>query len=219
MSFQGRPVALTKSDHAYEMLREQILDGRLAPGSTLDQEALARQLGLSTTPVREALRRLEAERLVVGRAHRDTLVVTLSLDMLEEVYAIRLALDPLAASLTASVATDDELAAIAAVAQAAPKQQTAAEYLRHNRELHRAIYMACGNALLVQMLESLWDVSDRYRIIALKNQMVVETAAAEHHQIVDALLARRVGRAGQLMKAHLTLSLESIRQLSADFSS
>lgn len=108
----------------------------LAPGSTLDQEALARQLGLSTTPVREALRWLESERLVVSRAHRNTLVASLSLDLLEEVYAIRL---------------------------------------------------------------------------------VVEAAAAEHRQIVDALLARQVGRAGQLMKALLTVSLESIRRLSADF--
>src|SRR5262245_40634132 len=100
--------ALTKTDLAYWHVRQEILEGTLAPGSALDQEALAARLGLSTTPVREALRRLESEHLVRSRAHRDTVVAELSPTLLADTYAVRLTLDPLAVMMTAKTASDTE---------------------------------------------------------------------------------------------------------------
>src|SRR5260370_37031073 len=88
--------ALTKADLAYQQIRQRILEGELAPETSLDQEALAKWLGLSTTPVREALRRLEAELLAVSRAHRDTVGAALAVAMAEEVYARRRSLEPVA---------------------------------------------------------------------------------------------------------------------------
>jgi DNA-binding GntR family transcriptional regulator len=206
-----RPVILTKTDLAYWQVREEILDGTLPPGTSLDQEALALRLGLSTTPVREALRRLESERLVVGRAHRDTFVAELSQDLMEDTYAVRLNLDPMAVSLAAKLAKPEELEAIAKLARVLPSDDPA-EQLRHNRELHRAIYTACGNDVLIEILDLLWDRTDRYRLITIKQEDDPAGQRDEHVEIADALTARNGRLAARLMTAHLTKSYQLIRQ-------
>src|SRR5579875_243592 len=100
MTTPARPLVWrTKSEAAYHLVRERVMDGRLAPGTVLDQEALAREMGLSTTPVREALRRLEAEGLVSQRAHFAIRIPELSRREFSDVYAIRTLLDPEAARL------------------------------------------------------------------------------------------------------------------------
>src|ERR1700691_630898 len=101
--------ALTKVDVAYELLRNEIFQGTLAPGTSLDQEAIATRLGLSTTPVREALRRLESEKLGISCSHRDTIGAPVSLDPVEKSHAVRLSLDPLAVGMAAAKASDEQL--------------------------------------------------------------------------------------------------------------
>src|SRR6202000_1927950 len=132
-----RPV--TKNELAYLQIREKILEGDLPPEMSLDREALARPLGLSTTPVREALRRLESERLVYTRAHRDTVVASASPEDLENVYRVRLHLDPLAAALAAKNASSEVRAKLKKTLEIDP-HMTATEELDFNRTLHREIY-------------------------------------------------------------------------------
>jgi DNA-binding GntR family transcriptional regulator len=205
-------VILTKTDMAYWQVRQEILDGRLAPGTSLDQEALAVRLGLSTTPVREALRRLESERLVVGRAHRDTFVAELSPQVLEDTYAVRMNLDPLAVSLAAKNATPEDLEFIGELAREEPAGDPAKQ-LRHNRALHRAIYYSCGNDVLSEILDQLWDRSDRYRLITIREERDPGKLRGEHMEIADAVTARNAKLAAKLMTAHITKSYELIRQV------
>lgn len=200
---------LTKADMAYWQVRQEILDGTLAPGTRLDQEALATRLGLSTTPVREALRRLESERLVVGRAHRDAFVAKLSPELLEDTYAVRLKLDPFAVSLAAKSAKPEELETIAELARVMPPDDPA-EQLQHNRALHRAIYCSCGNEVLIEILDLLWDRSDRYRLITIKEERDADNTRNEHVEIADALTAGNGKLAAKLMTVHLTKSYELI---------
>src|ERR1700722_4573098 len=134
--------AVTKTDLAYLQIRQKILEGELPPEMSLDQEALAQSLGLSTTPVREALRRLESERLVVNRAHRDTIVAPLSLGGVEEVFAVRLSLDPLAVSLAATHASDSEREGFRALSGQHPPKNDQVASVYFNRHLHRSIYAA-----------------------------------------------------------------------------
>lgn len=202
---RDRPVILTKTDMAYWQVRQDILDGTLAPGTSLDQEALAVRLGLSTTPVREALRRLESERLVVGRAHRDTFVAELSPELLADTYAVRLNLDPMAVSLAASTADDETLKAINDLAGIRPSEDPT-DQLQQNRALHRAIYAACGNEVLVEILDLLWDRSDRYRLITIKEERDVDKLLSEHVAIAEAVAARNGKLAAKLMTAHITES-------------
>lgn len=202
---RDKPVILTKTDMAYWQVRQEILDGTLAPGTSLDQEALAVRLGLSTTPVREALRRLESERLVVGRAHRDTFVAELSPELLADTYAVRLNLDPMAVTLAASSADDETLKGIGELARVRPSDDPT-DQLQQNRALHRAIYAACGNEVLIEILDLLWDRSDRYRMITIKEERDVDKLRSEHVAIADAVAARNGKLAAKLMTAHITES-------------
>jgi DNA-binding GntR family transcriptional regulator len=203
--------ALTKVDVAYRLLRNEIFQGTVAPGASLDQEAIATRLGLSTTPVREALRRLESERLVISRSHRDTIVAPVSLELLENTYAVRLSLDPLAASLAARAVTDEELAEIERLCIQPTYIDPVAD-LFSNRIMHRAIYAACGNPTLVEILDTLWDRSDRYRLIALRAKSTAESAHEEHRAIVQALLDRDAQRSAELMRQHISTSSGDIKQ-------
>jgi DNA-binding GntR family transcriptional regulator len=202
---------VTKTDLAYCEIRQMILEGELPPGAALDQEALAKNLDLSTTPVREALRRLESERLVVNRAHRETVVAPLSLDIVEDVYAVRLSLDPLAAGLAATQATDGERKKILALSRERSAKNDAISNVYQNRHLHRSIYAAAGNPVLTGLLDSLWDLSDRYRMVISRDRSTIEVAQEEHVAIAEAVVGGEAGRAAQLMREHLASSLQMIR--------
>lgn len=207
----GPAQAMTKTELAYVRLRQQILEGELAPGQALDQETLASSLGLSTTPVREALRRLESEHLVVNQAHRDTVVAPLSFRMLQEVYSVRLSLDPLAAAFAASQATAEERDLMQALSEQALDQGDEVAHLHLNRRLHRTIYAASGNSILVQLLDQLWDMSDRYRLITLKDNAVIKSAKEEHAAIVRAVRGNKPELASKLMREHVADSLGRIK--------
>src|SRR6266545_115587 len=99
---ERRPRFTTKAEAAYEEIRQRILAGIFEPSAALNQEALAPELGVSVTPVREAVRRLEAEGLVRFEAHKTVIVAPLSRTELSELYDIRLKLDPYAAQLATS---------------------------------------------------------------------------------------------------------------------
>src|SRR4051795_9676849 len=101
MTSGGDPAFMTKSDLAYTRVRGLILSGQLAPGAVLPQAALAQQIGISTTPLREALRRLKQEGLVELDAHRDARVRPLDATEARDLLELRRSLDPLAASLAA----------------------------------------------------------------------------------------------------------------------
>ena len=207
---------VTKTDLAYPQIRQKILEGQLAPGTSLNQEALAADLGLSTTPVREALRRLEAERLVVSRAHRDMVVAPLSVTTVEDVYAVRLSLDPLAAALAAARAVAEEKEKILALSHESPVEDDPVSHVYLNRQLHRSIYAASGNSVLTECLDSLWDLSDRYRLITLKDNKMAKIAQEQHAAIVAAVVVGNPDRAAELMREHLAESLQRIRASVAD---
>src|SRR4051812_45764588 len=99
---------VSKADAVYAEVRRRILDGELAAGSSVNQEQFAAQLGVSTTPLREALRRLESEGFVRTVAHRDVVVAPLDRNELVALYEVREELDPLAASLAAKRHTEAE---------------------------------------------------------------------------------------------------------------
>lgn len=203
---------LTKADMVYRQIREEIVGGALAPGTPIDQEALAARLGLSTTPVREALRRLESESLVVSRPHRDTIVAPLTRQQLDETYTVRLALDPLAIAIATREASDAELQAIAELSREANADADPVSQMYQNRNLHRAMYRACRNAVLIQMLDALWDSSDRYRVVTLQDDLTGHQAHVEHSAIADAMVERRADDAAELMRQHVADSLDRIRQ-------
>ncbi|WP_203921320.1 GntR family transcriptional regulator [Rugosimonospora africana] len=204
---------MTKADLAYSRIRQQILTGELAPDADLDQEGLAADLGLSTTPVREALRRLESEGLVLIRAHRVATVAPLSYETMLNVYEMRLLLDPAAVSAAANRITVEESKQLRAMAADHPRSQDPIVHLNWNRHLHRAVYAACGNPILIGTLDSLWDMSDRYRMIMVKDQEASKSVRQDHFAIVSAVADKLADRAARLMYEHVAESHARLRSV------
>lgn len=201
----------TKAEAVYLELRAQILDGTLAPGSTLNQEALAATFGLSITPLREALRRLEAEALVNLEAHRTMTVASLSAREVRQLYAVRLQLDPFAAGLAAEQVDETQLAEIDRLAQLESESTTRAR-LSANRRFHRAVYSVSGNVVLTELLDRLWDQTDRYRLLALQDAVHEQTAEKEHRDIAASIGSHDSALASELMRKHVEATLRLVER-------
>jgi DNA-binding GntR family transcriptional regulator len=212
MSALPRP-ALTKNAYVYEELRRRILAGELTQGQSISQEQLAAELGVSTTPLREALRRLDAEGLVNLDAHRDARVTRLNAEEARSLFEIREKLDPLAAKLAATRRTDADIATIeSALKDLEPlSASTGFESLLVHRAFHRSVYTASHNPLLMSLLEGLWDKADRYRQIGLQSKPDSaddrERVRREHIAIAEAVIAGDARAAEQTMKKHVLGSL------------
>lgn len=202
----------TKSDFAYLKLRNQILSGELAPGAVLNQASLAPSIGVSTTPLREALRRLKSEGLVELDAHRDARVTPLTAEEARDLLEIRRSLDPLAAALAAERRTKDDIQALrAAVVGLEPlRTDPAVLHLVAHRRFHAAVYLASHNELLISTLDGLWDKADRYRRLGLgpdHGQAERDQKAAEHAALVDTIVAGDSAGAAEIMRRHIDTSL------------
>ena len=206
-------VVLTKSAYAYDELRRRILTGEIPQGSVLSQAMLAQEIGVSTTPLREALRRLAAEGLVQLESHRDARVAALTAEEARDLYAIRENLDPLAAGLAAEARTEADMENIeTALKQLTPLHDAAdLAAMTAHREFHRAVYCASHNPLLINILEGLWDKADRYRQVGLQSQNDSEKdrirVREEHIQIAEAVIAGDALRARETMQRHVIGSL------------
>lgn len=203
----------TKNDYAYAELRTRILTGELEAGSVIPQARLAQELGVSTTPLREAIRRLSSEGLIQLEAHRDARVTDVSAAEARHLYEVRESVDPLAAALAAERRTDADLALISQSLERLNPIRDASnlEALMAHREFHRAVYRASGNPILVDILEKLWDKADRYRLIGLRaggdTADDSERVAAEHRAIRDAVAEGDPEAAAEVMRAHIRRSL------------
>ena len=201
-----------KSDLAYIRVRELILSGELAPGAVLPQAALAQAIGMSTTPLREALRRLKQEGLVELDAHRDARVRPLDAGEARDLLEMRRSLDPLAASLAAQRRTEDDLADVRAALdglEALDAAPSLAQLESHHR-FHAAIHRASHNALLVETLDGIWVKTDRYRRHALEEGRSDEerdARATEHRLLVEAVRDGDGTAAADLMRRHVESSL------------
>ncbi|WP_076258553.1 GntR family transcriptional regulator [Intrasporangium flavum] len=202
----------TKSDYAYRQLRRRILSGELEPGAVLQQRELASQIGISTTPLREALRRLKSEGLVELDAHRDARIAPLRAEEARDLLEIRKSLDPLAAGLAAERRTSADLHAIRAAHDGLEPlpSHPAYEQLVAHRAFHQAIYRASHNELLIEALDALWDKADRYRRLALQNergQAARDEKVEEHQLLVDHIAAGDSRAAAEIMRRHIDTSL------------
>jgi DNA-binding GntR family transcriptional regulator len=203
----------TKNDYAYAELRTRILTGELEAGAVIPQARLAQELGVSTTPLREAIRRLTAEGMIHLEAHRDARVTEVSAAEARHLYEVRESVDPLAAALAAERRTDTDVALISrALERLTPiRDATKLEALMAHREFHRAVYRASGNPILTDILEKLWDKADRYRLIGLRaggdTADDSDRVAAEHQAIFDAVAAADSQAAAEAMCTHIQGSL------------
>ncbi len=203
------------------MLRGAILDGTLAPGAAVSQVRLAADLGISRTPLREAIGRLMTEGLVVGDFNHQVRVVGLDLADLDQVYAMRLALEPLAITATVPTLVDSALRALAGHVEAMDEAIEAVamvDFRAHHRAFHLGLTAGSG-ARLSASLATLFDHSERYRRIYLHEDARAPGAASrrrlelsqeEHRSILAAATARRERECAERQVAHMRRTVEVI---------
>jgi DNA-binding GntR family transcriptional regulator len=198
---------------AYAELRALILAGDLAPGSRLAQAELAERLGISRTPVREALRRLAGEGLVEFHANRGFWTADLGLEAVLRRLEVRLILEPGIAALASERRTDEDLSALRAAVAAEVKASDAARAHDASREFHLLLAHATANAELERTLESLWIVEVGRRLMARRAAVDDwrEPDVAEHTQILEAVEAGAGSTAAELMAEHVRSALRHWR--------
>lgn len=196
---EATPNGGTRANHVYGAIKEDIISLKLKPGSLIQEEALAQQYGVSRTPVREALRRLEQEGLVKTLPKKGTLVSQLSVNDILEIFQVRMALEPLAARLAANLMPRDETLRLRDLHT--PPPEAKGGFNMDHRELHRSIARHCGNERLGSILDSLFD--ETTRILAMSAPEAAMRFYQRHLDIVDALEERDGTRAEQMMQEHL----------------
>ncbi len=187
-------------------IRERITSGSLPRGARVHQEDLAEELGVSRTPVREALRRLAAEGLVEMRTNRGARVADIDQGGMRGAYDARLVVEPGAARLAAGRRLPEPLARMrAAVAAQRRSLRSVERSFEANREFHLALVAASGNDYLLQLVERLWvariGATIYERQVETQERMVLDVR--EHEQILEAIDAGDGRRAESLTRRHL----------------
>ena len=194
------------ADRVCDVLRERILTGELARGQRLLQEALAAELGVSRTPLREALRRLAAEGLVTLEANHGAAVADQDFRDLNDSWSARRVIEPGAARLAAEVRSPHAIARMrAAIAHQRQAGGDIAVSMAANREFHVAQVAASGNAHLTHFAELLWVARLSVAIYTAQVAQlgVMEEWAAEHDAITDAIAAGDGDAAERLSREHI----------------
>jgi DNA-binding GntR family transcriptional regulator len=195
----------SKSDMVTDALRDLIIGRQLSPGAPLRQRDLAEQFAVSYTPVREALRRLESEGLVVTDVHRGATVARTESDVLEENYRILAALEALAGSLAVAKMTDEDFAEIEAchqqVAACRPDDVRLAEF---NRRFHFRVYECARSPMLLLLMRLLW----RSFPDGPQAGRPFQESARQHARLVRALKRRNEAQVAAIIRDHVLGSID-----------
>jgi DNA-binding GntR family transcriptional regulator len=200
-------------DQTYEILRERILRGALAPGTPVRQDIVAAGLGISKIPLREALSRLEQDGLLSSQPNRGYVVRPLTTDEAGEVFALRLKLEPGAAAEACRLADSDDrqLAMAELAALEAEEEQSQRESVTLNRGFHLAL-LRPGGPISYQLLEKLHLLSERYVRVHLEPLGRRDRARDEHRDLLAAWMGADGARVEALMTAHIAQTLADLRE-------
>ena len=196
----------TLNQRVLARLREMIASGSISPGTQLDEQTLAHDLGVSRTPLREAIGKLVKEGLVEHRPYRGNFVRSFTAKQVSDLFEVRKALEGLAIRLTVAKLTDDHLASFRAIldeVEVALDRHDLAGYSAADRRFHNLVRDIADNESLTEALERLAMQILVVRTIANRDPGVVERTAHERPRILAALEARDAVLAGQLMEEHI----------------
>jgi DNA-binding GntR family transcriptional regulator len=208
----GNPVFQTKSAYATAKLREALQQGEYAPGQRLHITKLAKELGLSLTPVREALAKLASEGLVEVDPHRGARVADIPLPNLSEVYMLRMMLEPAAARLATERIGPEELDRLRGIhdkfIEAASNGEI--ESLRPlNDKLHFLIYDLSRSPLLLRLIRLVWAMAPHDTFMIIPDRAA--RSITEHEKILDALEKHDAERMEETVRNHIEESFDLIR--------
>ena len=200
------PAARTLSAEVAERLGRLIIEGRLQPGAPLRLQAIAERMGVSVQPVREGIRMLAAEGLVTVEPHRGAFVNGLSIEEVEELYAVRAALEGLAARIATARLTDDDRADLEDGFGAMVKAEESGDlpgFIAADRAFHRRLYESADRPRLVARILDLWDKSTRSSPLVYHGWLPIGDALADHRPLLKAVRADDPEAAQAATRIHL----------------
>lgn len=202
-----RAAPTSLADRAYVVIRDRLIMLAIRPGDPIDDDALAADLAVGRTPVREALKRLEVDRLVVSYPRRGTFATGMDISDLAQISEIRAQLEPLAARRAAERSSRagnvelEELAEHIEKLDAATVEST--ELMRWDLFVHRAIYRAAGNPHLEDVLIRYDNLATRIHCLFLDRLSTVDEHVREHVELLRAIAAGDADRADALARQHV----------------
>lgn len=207
------PRTRTAHEHVRTTLRAAVLDGTLAGGARLVQSELAEQLGVSTTPVREALRNLATEGLVIFDPHRGALVRSLDIGEVRELYELRMILEPLMISRVIATITPKQLDQAEDLLQRMGEPCDTSTWAELNRDFHATFIEIDDSSRLATILAGLRDSAAPYVALSLDSRPEqVHEANAQHAELLNLFRNKAVGEVTALALAHLESTLAAIEQ-------
>jgi DNA-binding GntR family transcriptional regulator len=215
-------VERSRSDQIAEVLEEQILTGRFAPGDRLDEVRLAEEHGVSRTPIREAFQKLALSGLVVQHPRRGVFVRETQPVELMEMFEVMAELEAFCCRLAAIRATEPAIAELRAANDACRQAMEAGDadtYYRQNEIFHHLIYAQSGNRFLELESQRLHRRLRPYRRMQLHLRGRLKQSMDEHQTIVEAIGTGDAVSAGELMRAHVAVQGEKFRHLMSHFRS
>ncbi|MBW6389545.1 MULTISPECIES: GntR family transcriptional regulator [Halomonadaceae] len=213
---QTSPEVRTLAERVFHQLQDAIVRGELAPGSKITEPGLSKAYGISRGPLREAMRRLEAHRLIERVPHVGARVVKLSMKELLELFDVREALESMAARLAAEHMTREEIAGLREVLALHERQsdlKSGEAYYQREGDLdfHYRIVLGSHNRMLMTMLcDDLYYLVRLYRTQFSASGTRPQRAFVEHHRIVDAIEAGDAELAELLMRRHVSASRANV---------
>lgn len=203
---------------AYEMILDAIDTGTYKPGDRLVENELAERFGVSRTPIREALQRLETQSLLT-RDGRSLIVASLDHSQLAELYVVRAELEGLAASLAAQHAAPEEIRVLREMVEEDRRlMDNPAALARANRRFHKQLHLASHNRYLVQQLDLVHRSMALLATTSLAAEGRSEDAISEHDAIVTAIEARDQDAARAALRSHISLAFETRIKLDSSLS-
>ena len=199
-----------------ERVRDMIIEGELAPGERINEAGLVERLGVSRTPLREALRTLAAENLIDTRPSRGSVVRRLTPDDVHAMLQVLAELEALGGRLTCASASDATIDAILALHDQMMhhyRERDRLAYYKANQAIHTAIAAASGNPVLQEMQGSIQSRLKRIRFIGNDTPDNWANAVAEHEEMAEALRARDGDRLGAVLAAHLMRTWDRVRSV------
>lgn len=202
----------SKKEVAYELLKNKIILNELPPLAEISEKALVEEMGISRTPVHEAIQRLREEHFVNTYPRKGTFVTPITLDVVKSVYEMRYLTEPHLTRSAVSILSKEWLQEMRRKLMDTPKNVSQTEeaiYLANlDTELHSEIVYCSNNIFLQTGLRNVYDHARRHRLRTIRNADQIKMSQKEHIALVDALLAEDADRAEQIAQEHILHSRE-----------
>ncbi len=207
----------TDAARAYRAIKEKIITLQLAPGSVIQDAELMDELGIGRTPIREALKLLEAEKLVVTVPRRGIFVASISITDLQQVIEVRLELEGLAVRLACERANSEDMMRLqryhGQLASNDIQTLPTRERLELDREIHMAMAGAAHNAFLSVEVERFYDLARRLWYYTIGRVRPSEVNLQSHQDIIRAVLQRDAGEAERLIRQHILEFQQTVKEV------